>query len=151
MPEEFPGREPTPLAGVSLTPVFAGEDVVSRPPIHLLFASDRGLRDGDWKLVSFRSQAWELYNMARDRAEVHNVAAAHPEIVARMAKQWHETMDRELLFGEGKSPPVADRASGHVHREWSNYSGKNGASTSSRAGGAAGKKVPAGKTGTGTR
>ena len=75
VPDTWPGREPTPLAGVSLAPILAGKDMTTRPPIHLLFASDRGLRDGDWKLVSFRSQPWELYNIAKDRTELHDVAA----------------------------------------------------------------------------
>ncbi len=55
IPETFPGREPTPLAGISLAPILAGDEIDARPPIHLLFASDRGVRDGKWKLVSFQS------------------------------------------------------------------------------------------------
>jgi len=55
-----------------------------RPPIHLLFADDRGLRDGDWKLVSFRSEPWELYNIAEDRTELHDLAA---EPVAKTTKK----------------------------------------------------------------
>ena len=107
----------------------------TRPPIHLLFASDRGLRDGDWKLVSFRSQPWELYNIAKDRAELHNVAAEHPEIVGRMVKQWHAMAENVLMAPERDRKPVADTATGHRHPEWSNYRGQNGASTSSRASG----------------
>jgi len=43
-------------------------------------------RNGDWKLMRHRtSQPWELYNLARDVGEANNVAAAHPEIVARMS------------------------------------------------------------------
>jgi arylsulfatase len=108
--------------------------MTARPPIHLLFAGDRGLRDGDWKLVSFRSQPWELYNIANDRAELHNVAAAHPEMVERMAKQWHDMAGTVLMVPPNERRPVAGTATGHVHREWSNYEGKHGASTSSRAG-----------------
>ena len=55
-------------------PVFDGDSLGDRPPIHLLFSSDRGLRDGDWKAVSFRQETWELYNMAEDRAELNDLA-----------------------------------------------------------------------------
>jgi len=44
VPTTYPDREPTPLAGISLAPLIAGSEIKARPPIHLLFASDRGLR-----------------------------------------------------------------------------------------------------------
>lgn len=87
VPDTYPGRNPTPLAGVSLAPILAGKEAASRPPIHLLYSTDRGLRDGDWKLVSFQSQPWELYNIKEDRTELHNLAAKHPDIVTSMEKK----------------------------------------------------------------
>jgi arylsulfatase A-like enzyme len=131
IPATFPGREPTPLAGTSILPVLKGEKMGSRPPIHLLYEKDRGLRDGDWKLVSLRSQPWELYNMADDRAETNNLAASQPERVAAMSKQWHE-IAKETMGQDFK--PVAETEGGRIHPEWSDYSGKNGASTSRRSG-----------------
>ena len=121
IPTSFPGREPTPLAGTSLTPILAGGKWESRPPIHLLFDSDRGLRDGDWKLVSFKSQPWELYEISKDRTELDNLASQHPERVAAMSKAWHdiakETMNREFK-------PVASENKPKVHPEWSDYTGR---------------------------
>ena len=49
-------------------------------------AADRGLLDGDWKLVSFQSNPWELYNLAEDRTELHDLAAEKPEIRDRLVK-----------------------------------------------------------------
>ena len=139
VPKTYPGREPTPLAGVSLAPLLRGEDMKARPPIHLLYGQDRALRDGPWKLVSFRSQPWELYHIDDDRTELHNVAGKHPETVARMAKEWHRMTAEVLMAPKAEQRPVAGE-SDHTHREWSDYSGKHGADTSSfhkrkRAGG----------------
>jgi arylsulfatase A-like enzyme len=121
VPEIFPGRALTPLAGISLAPVLAGESIDMRPPIHLLYGSDRGLRDGEWKLVSFQSQPWELYHIATDRAETSNVAAQHPEIVERMAKTWH-AMSKDLLKAPADElKPVAIEATEPMHREWTKY------------------------------
>ncbi|MBM3861828.1 MAG: arylsulfatase, partial [Verrucomicrobia bacterium] len=131
IPDSWPGREPTPLAGISLAPIFAGLSLPARPPIHLLFAGDRGLRDGDWKLVSFQSQPWELYNLAQDRAELHNLAAQHPDIVARMRQQWHEMAANVLQAPAKECAPVATTATEQRHREWSVYT--RGANTSSRS------------------
>lgn len=123
IPATWPGREPSPLAGISLAPLFAGKEIKDRPPIHLLFSSDRGLRDGDWKLVSFQSEPWELYNIARDRTELHNVAAEHPDIVERMSKQWTD-MAVNVLHSPAKqyAPVDATPADPRRHQEWTDYS-----------------------------
>ena len=120
-PKSFPGREPTPLAGTSLAPIIAGGELKARPPIHLLFASDRGLRDGDWKLVSFQSEPWELYDMRTDRTELHNVAAQHPDIVQRMVKQWHDMAEHVLMTPAKERAPVSTESGDHRHREWTDY------------------------------
>ncbi|MDZ4847945.1 MAG: sulfatase-like hydrolase/transferase [Pirellulaceae bacterium] len=121
IPKSFPGREPTPLAGISLKPIIDGGTISKRPPIHLLFSSDRGLRDGDWKIVSFQSQPWELYNMAADRTEMHNVAVKHPEIVSRMVQQWHDMSANVLKAPAKETKPVASEASRKTNREWTDY------------------------------
>jgi arylsulfatase len=123
IPESWPGRELTSLAGISLAPIFAGNEIRTRPPIHLLFGSDRGLRDGDWKLVSFQSEPWELYHLSEDRTELHNVAAQHPDITARMVKQWHEMTQNVLMATAKEQAPVAEKATvGIRHREWTDFS-----------------------------
>ena len=132
VPETFPGREPTPLAGTSLVPVLSGVDPPQRPPLHLLHDTDRGLREGEWKLVSFRSQPWELYNLADDRTELHNLAARHPDVVARMAAKWHAMAAGEVHATPKECQPVAQAASAQVHREWSVYD--RGADTGTRGG-----------------
>ena len=121
LPKEWPGRELTPLAGISLAPIIKGGEMAARPPIHLLYASDRGLRDGDWKLVSFQSQRWELYNMANDRTELHDLAAQEPERVKRMVQQWTD-MTKDVLKAPAKEyKPVDENATEHRHPEWSRY------------------------------
>jgi arylsulfatase A-like enzyme len=121
IPTTWPGRELSPLAGISLAPILAGKQITSRPPIHLLFASDRGLRDGDWKLVSFQSGPWELYKMDRDRTELHNVAAQYPEIVDRMEKQWTD-MAKNVLHSSAKAYAPVSATAPLRHREWSDFS-----------------------------
>jgi arylsulfatase len=138
VPESYSGRTPTPLAGVSLAPILAGKEAAPRPPIHLLYGTDRGLRDGDWKLVSFQSQPWELYNLAEDRTELHDLAGKHPDVLARMAKRWHE-MAAEVLHAPAKDrEPVTETATGQQNPRWSNYTGAK----SPKAGGTENKKRP---------
>jgi len=53
---------------------------------------NRAFRLGDWKIVAVPDGPWGLYNLANDRSESHNLAAALPERVRELAAQW----DRKL-------------------------------------------------------
>lgn len=121
LPDEWPGRELEPVSGISLRPVIEGRSIKKRPPIHFLFSADRGLRDGDWKLVSFRSQPWELYNIAEDRTELNNLAPAHPEKVARMSHRWHDMTENVLKAPAQSNRPVAAEAADQRHPEWTAF------------------------------
>ncbi len=117
-PDSWPQRELRPLAGVSLKPILEGKPLGPRPAIHLLHAKDRGLRDGDWKLVSYRSKKWELYRISDDRCELHNVADQHPELVAKMSAEWHR-MTREVLHApKAEQQAVGNEGPPHIHPEW---------------------------------
>lgn len=122
VPKQWPGRALEPVAGVSLVPLLHGRPLDHRPPIHLLFGSDRGLRDDDWKLVSFQSHPWELYNLAEDRTELHDLAAAKPEIRDRLVKLWHDMAENVLHAPERSRGPVAATPTPYQHREWTDFS-----------------------------
>jgi arylsulfatase len=156
VPATFPGREPAPVAGISLAPILAGQEIKSRPPIHLLFSKDRGLRDGEWKIVSFQSHPWELYHVSTDRTELHDVAAQHPDIVARMVKQWHDMSANVLMVPAKENQPVATGVAPKTNREWTDYdapltAGKakgKGKRKASKAGASASAALPRARKGT---
>ena len=121
IPTSWPGRELRPVSGVSLKPVLEGDLLDDRPPIHLLFSADRGLRDGDWKLVSFRGEQWELYNIANDRAEVHDLAEREPDRLKRMIAMWHVMAENVLHANANSRKPVGQTVPPHRHPEWTNF------------------------------
>jgi arylsulfatase A-like enzyme len=121
IPQEWKNRELRPVSGVSLKTVFDGETMASRPPIHLFFAKDRGLRDGDWKLVSYQSKRWELYDLSKDRAENHDLAAREPERLARMIARWTKMSEEVLHAPANLYSPVAAVGPPHQHGEWTKY------------------------------
>lgn len=121
LPDRWPGRDLEPVSGVSLVPIIDGAATMVRSPLHFLFASDRGLREDQWKLVSFRSQPWELYNISKDRTELNDVAAAHPDRVKRMSRLWHEMTAKVLKAPPNANRAVAGEASGHRHPEWTAF------------------------------
>ena len=128
LPKQWPGRELEPVSGVSLAPVLAGQSLPVRPPIHLLFGADRGLLDGDWKLVSFQSNPWELYNLAEDRTELHNLAAEKPEIRDRLVNLWQEMAENVLHAPERSRGPVSATAQPYVNPGWTDFSVEPGES-----------------------
>ena len=48
------------------------------------------VRRGRWKLVKEYDLPWELYDMSVDRAELHDVAADHSELVAELEAAWKD-------------------------------------------------------------
>lgn len=118
IPSGYPFRDVRPVSGVSLRPVFEGEMLERDEPIHLQFSSDYGLRDGDWKLVSFKGQEWELYHVPSDRTELNNLADAEPERLERMIAKWKE-MSRDVLHSSKLADPTIRPAEiPRTNREW---------------------------------
>jgi arylsulfatase len=79
--------------------------------------------------VSFQSEPWELYHLSQDRTELHNIAAQHPDITARMVKQWHEMTQNVLKATAKEQAPVAQKATeGIRHREWTDFSAHDASS-----------------------
>lgn len=54
------------------------------------------MREGDWKLVRFKGQPDELYDLAADIGEAQNLAAAKPEVAHRLAARL-EAWNQELM------------------------------------------------------
>jgi arylsulfatase len=93
-PANFAGERIQPLAGISLSPAFAGQKLSRSQPLFWEHEGNRAVRDGDWKLVSKHPGDWELYNIVADRTEMHNLAADRPERVAELTRLWSGWAER---------------------------------------------------------
>ncbi|MBW3539088.1 MAG: arylsulfatase [Planctomycetes bacterium] len=108
-PRDEDGNEAPPFAGRSLVPVFRQDHSVSHDALWWLHEGNRAIRVGQWKLVSARSDPWELYDLDTDRTETNNLAAEHPEKVQKLRRQWNK---RFIEFQELASRDVK-KGSGH--------------------------------------
>jgi arylsulfatase len=87
-PKERGGEKIKPLEGVSLRPLLAGKSITRAQPIFWEHEGNRAVRDGQWKLVSKENRPWELYNLERDRTELHDLASTEPSRAQALAAQW---------------------------------------------------------------
>ena len=85
---------PISLAGTSLVPAFRGEPL-GRDTLFWEHEGNAAVRVGDLKLVrTGRDGAWELYDLAVDRTEQHDLAAARPADVDTLSAQWAAWAER---------------------------------------------------------
>ena len=90
-PQERRGVKLLPCEGTSLVPVLKGGRRADPLKACWMAFGHRAIRDGNWKLVLDQSFGkWELYDIARDRTEMHDLAAQQPERVAAMSARWQE-------------------------------------------------------------
>ncbi len=93
-PKDFQGQSIQPMEGVSLVPAFSGHRIDRTNPIFWEHEGNRAIRDGDWKLVSKHPNGWELYNIATDRVEMHDLANHQPDLLRAMSANWQNWADR---------------------------------------------------------
>lgn len=105
-PKEFNGKKIKPLEGVSLEPVFEGKSLKRKNPLFWEHEENRAVRDGKWKLVAKKNEPWELYDMKKDRTEMHNLAAKYPKKVEELSKAWDAWAKRADVLPLGAYMPV---------------------------------------------
>ena len=79
-----------PLLGSSLLPLLGGGAIERNDGYHLAWeiSYNRGLRQGDWKLLGdsskYGGRDWELFNLAEDPSETRDLSETEPEKLAEM-------------------------------------------------------------------
>ncbi len=76
--------------GESLGPLLAGRETPRQQALFWEHEGNCAVRDGDWKLVRKFPGDWELYNMEKDRTEVHNLAGSEPGRVQTLAAAYRD-------------------------------------------------------------
>lgn len=118
---------PPGLDGESLSPVLAGTGTVSRDALyfhyphyhHLGYLPAGAIVEGNYKLIEWfepsimgEPGAFTLYDLESDRGEEHDLAAEHPEEVARLAqklKDWRADVGAsEMSVNPDYDPAQAD-------------------------------------------
>lgn len=117
------------LDGVSIAPALAGEPMADHPPIFSHFPHEIGatqnfpnttVRLGDWKLYRFyfdttnQQDRYELYNLANDIGEHHNLATENPEKTAELAGLLEHYLEKSGALLPKRNPHYA----GNMRAGW---------------------------------
>ena len=93
----YQGREVVQMRGKSMLPFLTGSAPSVHPADHITGWETCGraaVRCGDYKIVFIPKpkgpEKWQLYNLAKDPGEVHDLADKDPERLQRMIKMWDQ-------------------------------------------------------------
>jgi arylsulfatase len=108
-PQDTAGKPP--LMGKSWRRVLAGEAETPRTDEDCLaweLFGNRALRQGDWKIrwqiKPMGKSDWELFNVAKDPAERHDLAAQQPERLAALVARWDDYVRTNNVILPSRTP-----------------------------------------------
>lgn len=87
-PKQLADEKIQPMEGVSLRPVLVGGRLTRPAPIFWEHEGNRALRQGRWKIVAKHGKPWELYDLDKDRSELHDLAASESDRVKELSALW---------------------------------------------------------------
>lgn len=98
-PGQFNGRTILPMEGQSLAPLIASGQVISHKPIYWSLNGHKAILMGNYKLEAVSDKApWELYDLKKDRSELHDLAKTNPRKVKMMSGMWEQWADRVGVY-----------------------------------------------------
>lgn len=109
-------KPPQDVDGLSIVPELIGEKAAGRRQaeheyLYWELNGQTAIRMGKWKAIRPRGRRdWELYDLSQDVSETKNVAAEHPEVLARLtqkAEAAHTPAEEGVFFD--REPHERDR------------------------------------------
>ena len=120
MPEYNHGVEQYPMSGVSMKYTFDAQpnDPTQKHVQYFAMLGSRGIWKDGWKAAAvhaplsgkghFDEDKWELYNVAEDRSESHDLAKEDPEKLQELVDAWFAEADKNKVL------PLDDRSAAEV-------------------------------------
>ena len=87
-PSEYNGSPVQHPEGESLVGAMRNGERRRKRPVFWEHEGNSAVRDGPWKLVRKHPGPWELYNMEKDRTELHDLAASEPDRLRTMTRAY---------------------------------------------------------------
>ncbi|MHC4744097.1 MAG: sulfatase-like hydrolase/transferase, partial [Planctomycetota bacterium] len=126
-------KAPTDTDGLSFLPELIGSKAAGRKQqkhkfLYWEYGSQVAVRMNNWKAIQpKRNGPWELYDLNTDVSEAKNIAAKHPDILARMqayAEESHEPVQPGTFTTRTRHERDRKAKWGSTRSEADNYTGK---------------------------
>lgn len=103
-PDYYNNHKIIPSEGMSMLPAILHGNNKTHDYLYWEHEGHCAVRHANWKLVkpSIGGQ-WELYDVAKDRSERHNLASFHPDIVKALNDKWQQWANTHQVFPKGKN------------------------------------------------
>jgi arylsulfatase len=121
-PKSVNGQEPPPMLGKSWVKMLAGQEESPRSAQDYLaweIFGNHAVRQGDWKLVwqykPYGTEQWELFNLAADPGERHDLTAQEPDKAKALLALWddyaraNKVVLPSRVIWEGQAKQLPDR------------------------------------------
>jgi arylsulfatase len=101
-PSKYKGHDIEPMEGKSLISAF-NDDSIDRDAIYWEHEGNRAVRVGKYKVVAKGRHGqddvtWELYDIEKDRSELHNLAESQPKRLKEMVGLWTAYAKRANVY-----------------------------------------------------
>lgn len=96
-PKKFKTHKVNPLAGVSLIPLLKNKTANKPRPMFSWFNFSRSWIENEMKAVSLYGGPWQLFDLQKDRGEVHNLATKQPELLNELVSKWKTAARKDGL------------------------------------------------------
>jgi arylsulfatase len=110
-PATINGEKAPPLLGKSWVNLLAGKEASLRSDKDAMaweVFGNRAVRQGNWKLrwqyKPYGTEDWELFNLAEDAAERHDLAGTNPEKVKELLGIWNEYVSANHVILPSRVP-----------------------------------------------
>ncbi len=113
-------QPPANCDGVDLLPYLKEQKNASpHDALYWRFGPQKAVRRGAWKLVDWRDfdkkqeSGWQLYDLASDAGEQHDLATSQPQLVAELSRDWEQWNAKNiapLWHGSPTEDPTAPAA-----------------------------------------
>ena len=88
-PQQIHGKPTKSPVGLSLLPIFQGQQRQPHKEIYWRFNRANAVRQNDLKVIR-AGKSWELYDLKADPTEMNNLAKQYPEKTKELADMWEQ-------------------------------------------------------------
>ena len=107
-PKQVNGHPIDPMEGRSLVPAFSDKPI-DRDALFWEHEDNKAVRVGDLKLVQLAGEKWELYDLSKDREELHDLSAEMPDKAKQLQAMWDAWAWRVHVYPKPSDRPRRKR------------------------------------------